>query len=471
MKRFIPIILAAAAMAFAAISCEKAPAKVELEIASYELPTSAAFGDKVNFTVNVPEGADLSSVTAALIKDGKQLSSTTVQAAAVSAHASYGVSGLLEIPYVKNASAGSYDVMLVATGNSSERAEKTVQISLAHPEFTSVAFVAGSDRFELSKSYAASPLEENRWSYTGELPASLSGYFEAKTAAGTTYAFGGKNVDNVEFGSTADIAVYSYESAIPEGTISFDVVSFQITYPIEALYVAVPATTDAAYPGTVEVEFKKGQTVVFTGLGELWVDVDFFDNNGDGTYTFRAEGGRYRLTNQADWGSLRTERLSANGDLGTFGWDDAGNITVNEAIWCLGNYNFGKPDMRAIRDGRVFSDWETYDAYCMAKIDDYKYQITLRVYNWASFKFFCTKLDWGDIYGSQYNLRKGSGSNLNGLINIYASAILGDGNFQQGTGESDPNLIMYPEEGKVMRFTFNVENPNSIIVIAEEAEM
>ena len=72
MKRFIPIILAAAALVLAAVSCEKAPQKVNLEIASYELPSSAAFGDKVNFTINVPEGADLSSVTAALIKDGKQ---------------------------------------------------------------------------------------------------------------------------------------------------------------------------------------------------------------------------------------------------------------------------------------------------------------------------------------------------------------------------------------------------------------
>ena len=116
MKRFIPIILAAAAMVFAAISCEKAPQKVNLEIASYELPSSAAFGDKVNFTINVPEGADLSSVTAALIKDGKQLASTTVQASVVSTPASYGVSGVLDIPYVKNASAGSYDIMLVATG-------------------------------------------------------------------------------------------------------------------------------------------------------------------------------------------------------------------------------------------------------------------------------------------------------------------------------------------------------------------
>lgn len=440
---------AVVAIAIAAVSCQKTPDAAALEISAYTIAESATFGEAVDFTVTA---AEATNVTAALIKDGKQLSSVTIREAQAGVFA-----GSFTVPYTKNMAGGEYDVMFMAMGSGSDRAEKTVKIGLAHPEFASVAFVAGADKYELAAA-------ENVWSYTGALPATLAGYFEAKTAAGTVCNFGGKNVDNVEFGSTSAIALYSYESAIPEGTISFDVVSFQIKYPLEALYVSVPETTDAAYPGTIEVDFKKGQVVAFVGLGDLWVDVDFFDNNGDGTYTFRAEGGKYRLTNQSDWGSLRTERLSDNGDLGTFGWDDAGNITVNEAIWCLGNYNFGKPDMRATRDGRVWSDWETFDGYCMAKIDDYKYQITLRVYNLSQYKFFCTKLNWGDIYGTQYDMNK---SNLNGCTNIYSNALVGNGNFQQGMSQTDPNAIVYPEEGIVIRFTFDVTNPQAIVVLAE----
>ena len=398
MKRIINYLLVAACVAFAA-SCEKTPEAAKLEILNSTIAESAVFGENVAFVVGVPATADVTSVTAALIKDGKQLASETIRISEVSSYSPDAINGGLQIPYTKNIADGEYDVMFVATGKS-DRAEKTVKISLAHPEFSSVAFVAGSDKFELSKSDAASPLEENRWSYTGALPASLSGHFEAADAAGTKYVFGGSNVDNVEFGNTADMDLYSYVEAIPEGTISFDVVSFAVKYPLEAKYVIVPETTDPAYPGTVEVEFKKGQIVAFAGAGDLWIDIDFFDNNGDGTYTFRAEGGMYRLTNQADWGSLRTERLSDNGDLGEFRWDEMGNITKNEAIWVLGNYNFGKPNMRETRPGRNFSDWETYDGYCMAKIDDYKYQVTLRVYNYASWKFFQTKLDWGDIYSA-----------------------------------------------------------------------
>jgi hypothetical protein len=449
MKKIFSILTAAVAIAIAAVSCQKTPDAAALEISAYTIAESATFGEAVDFTVTA---AEATNVTAALIKDGKQLSSVTIREAQAGVFA-----GSFTVPYTKNMAGGEYDVMFMAMGSGSDRAEKTVKIGLTHPEFASVAFVAGADKYELTAA-------ENVWSYTGALPATLAGYFEAKTAAGTVCNFGGKNVDNVEFGSTSAIALYSYESAIPEGTISFDVVSFQIKYPLEALYVSVPETTDAAYPGTIEVDFKKGQVVAFVGLGDLWVDVDFFDNNGDGTYTFRAEGGKYRLTNQSDWGSLRTERLSDNGDLGTFGWDDAGNITVNEAIWCLGNYNFGKPDMRATRDGRVWSDWETFDGYCMAKIDDYKYQITLRVYNLSQYKFFCTKLNWGDIYGTQYDMNK---SNLNGCTNIYANALVGNGNFQQGMSQTDPNAIVYPEEGIVIRFTFDVTNPQAIVVLAE----
>lgn len=439
---------AAVAIAIAAVSCQKTPDAAALEISAYTIAESATFGEAVDFTVTA---AEATNVTAALIKDGKQLSSVTIREAQAGVFA-----GSFTVPYTKNMAGGEYEVMFMAMGSGSDRAEKTVKIGLAHPEFASVAFVAGADKYELTAA-------ENVWSYTGALPATLAGYFEAKTAAGTVCNFGGKNVDNVEFGSTSAIALYSYESAIPEGTISFDVVSFQIKYPLEALYVSVPETTDAAYPGTIEVDFKKGQVVAFVGLGDLWVDVDFFDNNGDGTYTFRAEGGKYRLTNQADWGSLRTERLSDNGDLGQFRWDEMGNITTNEAIWVLGNYNFGKPNMRETRPGRNFSDWETYDGYCMAKIDDYKYQVTLRVYNYASWKFFQTKLDWGDIYSANYDTANSTFEKCF-LISVAGS----DGNFQQGQNILDPNKYEYPETGVVLRFTFDVTNPLGIKATVED---
>ena len=450
MKKFHSVLLAAAALLFAVAACQnKDEQPAALEIAGYTLAESADFGSTMPFTVTATSAQN---VTVALIGDGKQLASETVRTAEDGVFA-----GNLAIPYTKNIADGEYDVMIMAMGSGADRAEKTVKISLSHPEFSSVAFVAGTDKFELSKSDAASPLEENKWSYTGALPASLAGHFEAADAAGTKYVFGGSNVDNVEFGNSADIDLYSYDEAIPEGTISFDVVSFAVKYPLEAMYVVVPETADPAYPGTIEVEFKKGQIVAFAGLGDLWVDIDFFDNNGDGTYTFRAEGGKYKLTNQSDWGSLRVERLSSDGGLATFRWDESGNVTVNEAIWCLGNYNFGKPDQRTVRDGRVFSDWETFDGYCMAKIDDYKYQITLRIYNYASLKFFQTKLDWGDIASANYDLANST------LEKIYLISVAGsDGNFQQGQSVIDPNKYEYPGDGVVLRFTFDVTNPLAI---------
>ena len=461
MKRIINYLLAAACVAFAA-SCEKTPEVAKLEILNSTIAESAVFGENVAFVVGVPATADVTSVTAALIKDGKQLASETIRISEVSSYSPDAINGGLQIPYTKNIADGEYDVMFVATGKS-DRAEKTVKISLAHPEFEKVEFVAGADKFELFKSDAASPLEENKWSYTGALPASLSGHFEAVDAAGAKYVFGGSSVDNVEFGNSADMDLYSYSEAVPQGTISFDVVSFAVKYPLEAKYVIVPETTDPAYPGTVEVEFKKGQIVAFAGAGDLWIDIDFFDNNGDGTYTFRAEGGMYRLTNQADWGSLRVERLSSNGELGTFRWDESGNVTVNEAIWCLGNYNFGKPDQREIRDGRNFSDWETYDGYCMAKIDDYKYQITLRIYNYASWKFFQTKLDWGDFASANYDLANST------LEKCFLISVVGsDGNFQQGQNPIDPNKFVYPDEGVVLQFTLDVTNPLAVKVVVKD---
>ena len=454
------LMIAAVIAAFAGIhSCtpQADETPVALEILDYTLAESATFGQSLEFSVSVPEKANAQNVTAALIQGGKTLSSVTIREAVGGVF-----SGNLEIPYVKNAEDGNYDVMFMALGaNSSERSEETVSIALSHPEFASVTFIAtDGKKYEL----AASSETPSLWTARKPLPAALAGYFEAKTKDGATCTFGGSNIDNVQFGSNASMELYKYEAAFEMATIGFDVVTFAVTFPINASYIFIPQTTDVSHPGVAEVELKKGQVVVFENLGDLWVDVDFFQKNDDGTYTFKAEGGYYRLTNQSDWGSLRTERITANGSLATFDWDGSGKITSNEAIWCLGNYNFGKPDRRTIRDGRVFSDWETYDGYCMAKIDDYKYQITLRIYNYAQLKFFKTKLEWGDLLSANYDI-------ANSTINkIFLLSIAGaDGNFQQGQSILDPNKYEYPDEGIVLRFTFDVTDPLAIKAVVEEA--
>lgn len=464
MKRMTSILLGGAALLFMAglAGCEQQnqePDSVALEIVGHSIAESAFFGETIEFSVTMPEDAAVQSLTAAIIYGGKQLVSSTVREGSAGTFA-----GTLSVPYTKNIEDGEYDVMFMALGaTSSERAEKTVKISLAHPEFTSVVLAAvDGTRYEL----AADEETPSFWSLKTPLPAELSGKFEAKDAEGTAYVFGGAGIDNVEFGNSSDIEFYSYDAPVELATIGFDVRSFAVTIPLNATYVVVPETVDVANPGTIDVEFKKGQVVVFENLGDLWVDVDFFDRNDDGTYTFRAEGGYYRLTNQSDWGALRTERVTANGALATFDWDENGNITVNEAIWCHGNYNYGKPDKRAVRSGRVFSDWDTYDGYCMAKIDDYKYQITLRVYNYASWKFFKTKLEWGDITSANYDMANST------IDKCFIISVAGsDGNFQQGQNIADPNKYEYPLEGLVLRFTFDVSDPLGIKVLVEEAEM
>ena len=95
-------IFSAAALLFAAVSCEKTPEAAPLEISAYTMNESAAFGEAVDFTVTA---AEATNVTAALIKDGKQLSSVTVREAQAGVFA-----GTLSVPYTKNIADGAYDV-------------------------------------------------------------------------------------------------------------------------------------------------------------------------------------------------------------------------------------------------------------------------------------------------------------------------------------------------------------------------
>ena len=59
----------------------------------------------------------------------------------------------------------------------------------------------------------------------------------------------------------------------------------------------------------------------------------------------------------------------------------------------------------------------------------------------------------------------------NSTINkIFLLSIAGaDGNFQQGQSILDPNKYEYPDEGIVLRFTFDVTDPLAIKAVVEEA--
>ena len=99
---------AAVAIVIAAVSCQKTPEAVALEISAYTIAESATFGEAVDFTVTA---AEATNVTAALIKDGKQLSSVTIREAQAGVFA-----GTLAVPYTKNMAGGQYDGMVKKLG-------------------------------------------------------------------------------------------------------------------------------------------------------------------------------------------------------------------------------------------------------------------------------------------------------------------------------------------------------------------
>ena len=183
------------------------------------------------------------------------------------------------------------------------------------------------------------------------------------------------------------------------------------------------------------VMLKKGSIVKFDGIvdNNWYVDPDFFQANGDGTYTFLCIKGKYAIKAYADYAYVQAYPIDDDEKPATLQADGTG------AIWVIGSDCVNKPFLTSDNNKSWWTDpdWDQ----CMAPIAKGVYRITLTVgkqlaATGINFKFF-GQPNWGIEFngqGGEYHLdsnndwfRVNAADSDNGNVFLKDGAVLNDG--------------------------------------------
>ncbi|MBQ8502312.1 MAG: DUF5125 domain-containing protein [Bacteroides sp.] len=407
-------------------------------------PTTALFGDSLPFTIKATDvEVPLSTLKAQLYFNDEKVSETVIRTKV----SGQDYTGKIYIPYLQNIPNGTATLKFILQNINFTITEKEFDLPLSRPNFEYLTFVTAD-----GEEYTMTPTGNSyEYSVTGEFSQKVKGYIKSPKA--------GANGNNILFGWESGAITQGTESPITfsssqagEYTITFNTYTYEAS-PFVKLKVnenEMEMIDDDNY--SVDLSLAQGETLTIEGipgLGEWWIDPDFFEKNDDGTLKFLPISGTYRITANYKHSWLIVESISGS-DLATLQEDGSG------ALWIKGN-GIGKPSYTANQVG-----WDEHKGLCMSQIEAKKYQVTVtagRQINAGSidFKFFHQN-GWGGEFGGDVLTTNsdvvmiGLGKDVNGVDN---------GNLALVEGKT---LDM----GGVYRFTVDLTAGSSAAVLTVE---
>lgn len=365
---------------------------------------SACFGDSLSFTVKATDNEVPLSTIHAELYFGDELVSEEVIRTKVSG-ADYNAK--VHVPYYANIPDGQATLRLTLQNINFTTTELTYNVAITHPDYPSLTF-----RAETGEEYTMQKTSQYEYSMTQRFPAEMRGVIVAPAMGdnGNEIVFG---YENSEIKPNAEGMIPFSNSAPGRYTISFNTFSFEGS-PFVVLTIngqtleAIDETTSK-----IDLTLAKGDVLTpagFPDFADWWINPDYFVKNEDGTLTFNAYEGSYRIIADSKRQYLRVYKLLGN-DPATLNEDGTG------ALWIIGE-GIGHPSLSNT------VGWTTENALCMAPVGEKTYQITLvggktiAVDN-INFKFF-GQMGWGvelkgdDLTSQSSLIGVGLGKDVNG---------------------------------------------------------
>ncbi len=354
---------------------------------------NACFGDSLTFTINASDAEVPLSTIHAELYFGEEMVSEQVIRTKVSG-ADY--QGKIYVPYYANIPDGNATLRLTLQNINFTMTELKYSVAVKHADYPSLIF-----RAETGEEYTMTKQGDYEYAVTQRFPSSeMRGYIVAPKM--------GENGNEIVFGyEGSDIKPYA-EGAIPFSnsvpgrfTISFNTYTF-----VGSPFVVLTLNGERLEPITettmgINLNLTQGATITpdgFPNFSEWWINPDFFTRNGDGTLTFKAIDGNYRLIADLNRQYIRVYSILGS-EPATLNSDGTG------ALWIIGE-NIGHPSLANT------VGWTTENAICMASVRDKVYQATLVggltvSTNATNFKFF-GQMGWGIEFkgseGAEYHL-------------------------------------------------------------------
>ena len=319
---------------------------------------NACFGDSLAFTINASDAEVPLSTLKAQLYFGEEMVSETVIRTKVSGE---DYSGKIYVPFYKDIPDGTATLKYVLQNIHFTITEQTVNVSCTRPQYDHLVLVA-----EDGTQYNMPRTGQNQYAVTADFPQKLNAYILAPAygTAGNDLTFGYGTDNAITEGSTTNIPFSNLEAG--EYTVTFNTLTYEAGPFLTVNMNGQEFTQVDANTMKVETALEQGQAIAFEGVpnyDEWWIDPDFFNKAEDGTLTFAAISGNYRITADTENQYFKVEVLDGAMSDATLQADGTG------ALYIIGEY-VGKPTVLNM------PGWEPSKAICMAPIGNKVYQFT-----------------------------------------------------------------------------------------------
>lgn len=443
LKHILPLALVMPALLW---SCKDDDEPFGNPVIDYRDATETAhFGDSLSFTVNAADAeVALSTLKAQLYYGDEMVEETVIR----TKESGKDYTGKIYLPYFANVPDGTATLKLVLQNINFTISEKEYPVRITHPDFPYLTL-----RTEDGAEYRMEKTGADTYSVADRFPQKMKAFVIAPKVGenGNELVFGYEN-SQVKIGAESAIPFSSSRGgkfAVELNTRTFAASPFSVLKLNGQELESVDENT-----ARIDMALSQGQTITpegFSSFGDWWIDSDWFKRNDDGSLTFTAMGGNYRLIADQKLQYFRVETL-LNGKPASLQADGTG------ALWVIGA-DFGKPGVGSNETG-----WTTEKAVCMAPVADKVYQLTLvggKTVKTTStnFKFYGDAMSWGNEFKHD---RLTSASDL---IGIGADDGHDDGNLYLLDGVTLKDNVIY-----VFRVDFTAGVDKGVLTVTEEGE-
>ena len=380
---------------------------------------TACFGDYIRFDVKASDSqVPLSTIHAELYFDSELVNSQVIRTK-VSGEV-YPVE--VYVPYIANIPDGSATLRLTLQNINFTITEKIYSVKISHADYPYLTFVT-DDGME----YTMQRVSMYNYEVTDNFPGRVPGKIIAPAEGGAT--------DEVTFGYEGSSIKVNGMNSIPftNGAAGVYTVAFN-TFTMEGSpftsYMINDNVMEEIAENIYQVDLNnlaKGSKIVFSGIpefDEFTINPDFFQANGDGTFSFMAYDGNYRVIADTKKKYFQVVKL-AGGEPATLSSDGKG------ALWIIGE-GIGYPNLKNA------PNWEADRAICMAPVSETVYRVTVVGgenidVNSINFKFFGQPA-WADAVPN--------GIEITGDMLTSQSDLIGVGKGKEVNGADNGNLFL-----------------------------
>lgn len=335
---------------------EYTPSKSNLTI---DVTQNVSLGDNLSYTVSLDD-ADFKTLRTQILIGTEKIAEQSNEVSSSS------FTGNIQIPFIKNKEDGKATLKIIATDNNEKKYQQDAEFNFTRPDYEKLYLVD-----ENGTEYEMLRKDKYQYEITQDFT-QLNAYIKAlPISEGSSTISWGMRDGNIDVNSQEMIS-FTNVSSIQFNTLSFTLSTSEIeddsdeeVDPNALLIDKSNFNDENNYQ--IDFDIEKDKKIVFKNFGTvngqgLWIDEDFFKNNGEDGYSFNALTGKYRLTYNSTHHYIKVEVLDTNGDYAQLNEDGTGTVWMHGLVGKPSNLNS--------------SGWDS-ELLCFAPITESSYQLTL----------------------------------------------------------------------------------------------